>query len=222
MIAFLFLLVAYSASGANITNNTAAVSAKQGSKTVNVYMGQDAKTQEDIKKLSEQLSKNGEKLDKIIQLLQGKNVSKQALTCKEIHEMYMSEENKAYLLNLESKKIPVYCHMTSAGLGACEGGGWTLVMKIDGTKRTFHYDSKFWSNKVDFNIPAGRTGFDAHETKLPTYWNTPFSKICLAMKIGQQIRSLVVTKQASSLYSVIADAKYENTNWCPGVIADQL
>ena len=77
MIAFLFLLVAYSASGANITNNTAAVSAKQGSKTVNVYMGQDAKTQEDIKKLSEQLSKNGEKLDKIIQLLQGKNVSKQ-------------------------------------------------------------------------------------------------------------------------------------------------
>lgn len=24
--------------------------------------------------------------------------------------------------------------MTSAGLGACEGGGWTLVMKIDGTK----------------------------------------------------------------------------------------
>jgi len=24
--------------------------------------------------------------------------------------------------------------MTSFGLGACGGGGWTLVMKIDGTK----------------------------------------------------------------------------------------
>ena len=28
----------------------------------------------------------------------------------------------------------MYCHMTSAGLGACGGGGWTLVMKIDGSK----------------------------------------------------------------------------------------
>ena len=41
-------------------------------------------------------------------------------------------ENKAYLLNVESKKIPVYCQMEAAELGACGGGGWTLVMKIDG------------------------------------------------------------------------------------------
>ena len=33
-----------------------------------------------------------------------------------------------------SAKIPVYCHMTKHGLDACGGGGWTLVMKIDGTK----------------------------------------------------------------------------------------
>lgn len=26
----------------------------------------------------------------------------------------------------------VYCHMNDTGLGACGGGGWTLVMKIDG------------------------------------------------------------------------------------------
>ena len=43
-------------------------------------------------------------------------------------------ENKAYLLNVESKRIPVYCHMEAAELGECEGGGWTLVIKIDGTK----------------------------------------------------------------------------------------
>ena len=41
-------------------------------------------------------------------------------------------ENKAYLLNVESKQIPVYCQMEAAELGACGGGGWTLVMKIDG------------------------------------------------------------------------------------------
>ena len=42
--------------------------------------------------------------------------------------------NKAYLLNVESKLIPVYCHMEAAELGACGGGGWTLVMKTDGKK----------------------------------------------------------------------------------------
>ena len=35
---------------------------------------------------------------------------------------------------MHSGKVPVYCHMTSHGLGACGGGGWTLVMKIDGSK----------------------------------------------------------------------------------------
>ena len=43
-------------------------------------------------------------------------------------------ENKAYSLNVEYKKIPVYCHMEAAELGTCGGGGWTLVMKIDGKK----------------------------------------------------------------------------------------
>ena len=45
-------------------------------------------------------------------------------------------ENKAYFLNVESKPIPVYCHMEAAELGACGGGGWTLVMKTDGKKVT--------------------------------------------------------------------------------------
>ena len=43
-------------------------------------------------------------------------------------------ENKAYILKVGSVKIPVYSHMTSVGLGACGGGGWTLVMKTDSTK----------------------------------------------------------------------------------------
>ena len=45
-----------------------------------------------------------------------------------------SKGNKEYLLNVGSAKIPVYCHMTKHMLDACGGGGWTLVMKIDGSK----------------------------------------------------------------------------------------
>ena len=53
---------------------------------------------------------------------------------------------------------------------------------------------------------------DTHETKLPTYWNTPFNKICLGMKIGQQFKSVVINHPARSLYSLIADGKYRATS----------
>ena len=80
------------------------------------------------------------------------------------------------------------------------------------SQKTFHYNSKLWSNKVDFNLPGGKTGLDTHETKLPTYWNTPFNKICLGMKIGQELKSVVINHQARSLYSLIADGKYRATS----------
>ena len=79
-------------------------------------------------------------------------------------------------------------------------------------QQTFHYNSDYWINKKHFNLPGGETGFDSQETKLPTYWNTPFSKICLGMKIGKQINFIVINKQANSLYSLIADGQYRNTS----------
>ncbi|XP_058946064.2 uncharacterized protein [Pocillopora verrucosa] len=129
-------------------------------------------------------------------------------TCKEIFKSQRSTKSQVYPLMFGSQNVPVYCHMGSFG---CGDGGWTLAMKIDGKKKTFHYDSKFWSDKNVFNLPGGKTGFDSEETKLPTYWNTPFSKICLGMKINQQLRFIVINKQASSLHSLIADGKYRNT-----------
>ncbi|CAH3016626.1 unnamed protein product [Porites evermanni] len=133
-------------------------------------------------------------------------------SCREIYLKHKSQVNKAYFLQIGSRKIPVYCHMGNYGIGACGGGGWTMVMKIDGQKSTFHYASKLWNNKNEFNLPGGRTGFDHKETKLPTYWNLPFSQICLAMKMGQQIRSFVMNKHANSLYSLIADNRYRSTS----------
>ena len=78
-------------------------------------------------------------------------------------------------------------------------------------QRTFHFNSPYWRNKIEHNLPGGKTGFDSQETKLPTYWNTSFSKICLGMKIGQQLRFIVINKQADSLYSLIADGKPRRT-----------
>lgn len=77
---------------------------------------------------------------------------------------------------------------------------------------TFHYDSKFWSNKETFDLTAGQTGFDTFETKLPTYWNTSFSKICLGMKVDGHYNFVVLDKSAASLHSLIADDRYRDTS----------
>nr|XP_058943699.1 uncharacterized skeletal organic matrix protein 5-like [Pocillopora verrucosa] len=108
-----------------------------------------------------------------------------------------------------SQTIPVFCHMGNFG---CGDGGWTLAMKIAGTQRTFHYDSQFWSNRNAYNFAGGKTGFDSQETKLPTYWNTSFSKICLGTKIDHQLRFIVIHRHANSLFSLIADGKYRATS----------
>ena len=81
------------------------------------------------------------------------------------------------------------------------------------SQRTFHYDSRYWSDKIEYNLPGGESGFDSQETKLPTYWNTPFNKICLGMKIGLQFSFITINKtETSSLYSLIADRNYRATS----------
>ena len=80
------------------------------------------------------------------------------------------------------------------------------------SQQTFKYNSPLWSNKETFNLDGGKTGFDSLETKLPSYWNTSFSKICLGMKIDQEIKFIVINMTASSLYSLIADGQYRRTS----------
>ena len=79
-------------------------------------------------------------------------------------------------------------------------------------QKTFHYDSELWTNKQSFNIDGGKTGFDAEETKLPSYWNTSFSKICLGINITGNISFAVIDRQADSLHSLIADGQYRSTS----------
>ena len=65
---------------------------------------------------------------------------------------------------------------------------------------------------MEFDSFAGMTGFDEQETKLPTYWNTSFSSICLGMKNGNETNFILIDKPAESLYSLIADGQYRSTS----------
>ncbi|XP_078351817.1 putative skeletal organic matrix protein 5 isoform X1 [Oculina patagonica] len=159
-----------------------------------------------IKALLEDMKIQLDELQNTVEEIKNETTVEAASSCKELFTKHKS--SNVFTLMFGSQKIPVYCHMGNFG---CGDGGWTPAMKIDGNKGTFHYDSHFWSDRNASNLAGGLTGFDNNETKLPTYWNTPFSKICLGMKIGQELNFIVINKQANSLYTLIADGQYRNT-----------
>ena len=51
-----------------------------------------------------------------------------------------------------------------------------------------------------------------NETKLASYYNTPFTRVCLGMTRNGVTNWIVVSHTASSLYRVIADGDYSATN----------
>ena len=112
-------------------------------------------------------------------------------------------QNLANPLKITPRMLWMHCKQMQKCLG---------VLFCIHFQKTFHFNSKLWSNKNKFNLPGGKTGFDSQETKLPTYWNTPFSKIWLGMKMGQQTKFTVINVHAKSLYSLIADGKYRITS----------
>ncbi|XP_015756851.1 PREDICTED: uncharacterized protein LOC107336295 [Acropora digitifera] len=134
-------------------------------------------------------------------------------SCKAYYDEFQLNGNQTANLTLDSKLTPVLCHHWQVGDVGCGHGVWTPVMKIHGDKRNFLYSSDLWRNKAAFNPAGGTTGLDFTETKLPTYWNTSFSEICLGMRgLGQQdIRFVVIPKKADSLHSLIGDGNYSAT-----------
>jgi hypothetical protein len=91
----------------------------------------------------------------------------------------------------------VYCDMNSFG------GGWTLVMKIDGTKTTFGYNDAYWTANLTYN--PNYYNFDRNETKLQSYNTLAFNEVMLEMQnlSGTSINKINLSKSASSMLSLI-------------------
>ena len=76
----------------------------------------------------------------------------------------------------------------------------------------FNFDSKYWDNKEVFTVQHGLEGLTEKQTKLASYWNTPFNKICLGMKVNNVTKWIAIDQHASSLFSQIADGRFRETS----------
>ncbi|CAH3188013.1 unnamed protein product [Porites lobata] len=84
--------------------------------------------------------------------------------CEEDFILYRLNVTQLVTLLLDSKLVSVLCHFGNFG---CGDGGWTPVMKMDGNKQTFHYETAFWRNKETFHPDGGKLGLTHRKPNFP-------------------------------------------------------
>ncbi|KXJ24953.1 putative skeletal organic matrix protein 5 [Exaiptasia diaphana] len=111
---------------------------------------------------------------------------KAASSCKEILEQRRQAQDGAYYLQA-SPSYKVYCQMTP--ISDCgDEGGWTLVMKINGSKGTFRFSERYWKEQDAYYQEKYGGDLSEKETKLKTFQLTSFDDMCLGMKTLNDIK----------------------------------
>ncbi len=116
-----------------------------------------------------------------------------------------------YLINPDGwEPVNAYCDMVT------DGWWWTLVLKADGSKETFIYDSNYWTtNNVlnkDYYI------YDNTEFKSDLFNRLPFNNIYLELETWNNKNAVKLSYSSNNLLSIFNGDNYINysywkSNW---------
>ena len=87
------------------------------------------------------------------------------------------------------------------------------MSKLFALQNDFNYSSPYWTNKETYAVDDGLEGLNENQTKLASYWNTPFNKICLGMKVNGATKWISLNFPTNSLHSVIEDGTFKETTF---------
>ncbi len=132
-----------------------------------------------------------------------------ALSCKAILAAVPGTKSGIYYLDPDGAAGPGlpfanYCDQEN------DGGGWTLLLKIDGNATTFGLASSQWF--VPTGYKPDSTALDKDEAKMPSYGTVPFTQLRLGMDDGQFLNYMKVSYVGTSLYDVIKDGAFKATS----------
>jgi hypothetical protein len=130
-------------------------------------------------------------------------INRPATSCREIWNYYNA--NKMTLVNglyylydtNYANTYQAYCDMT--------GGGFTLLMKLNGASQTFKYSSSYWTSRT---LLPGNGDLSQNEVKLASYHTVPINELKFSMHAGGSTNSIIRPKTASSLSSVISSEEF--------------
>lgn len=114
-------------------------------------------------------------------------------SCKTLFEARPSLPSGEYEVDFEGEPTQVFCD-------ASDGGGWTLLLKADGTEQTFTYDSPLWTNTELLN--PGSTNLNPEEAKLPGYASLGFTELRLGFRTGEW-RWITAEAESTSLLAAV-------------------
>lgn len=116
-----------------------------------------------------------------------------ARSCNALHTATPSLPDGVYTLDGDGPDLlepaDTYCDMTN------DAGGWTLVLKADGSMSTFRYDSTYWVDDVEL---AGSAMYDRIEAKLRTFRTVGFTQVRIVMVTGSETHALVLDAGGTS------------------------
>jgi len=129
----------------------------------------------------------------------GSTKEKAGQSCKKIMADKLSRGNGIYWIDPNggdvSDAYQVYCDMTS------DGGGWTMVMKVNGASSNLVYGAGYWENATLLNV--NNIAEDAVDSKFQSYVNLAFGEVMLKMKTGETWNRMQWAKAGNSMQAVM-------------------